>query len=339
MSSRSATAATRRTCRSRTSPAARRGSRSATTASRSTPSTAAPRGCSSRISTSGRARSGCAGSRCASTTSPASGSATATTTTAIRGGSSGTGATDAGGSREVADVVEETPSTRTLVLDVDGWTGHRAGQHVDIRLTAEDGYQARALVLDRVGAGATRVALTVERIDDGEVSPYLVDEVRLGDTFELRGPIGGYFAWEPADGGPLLLVGGGSGVVPLRAMLRRATADVPARLLYSSRTLDDVIYREELDGARRRRRPHADARAARRRARRPGRCGAAAGGGFSARRRSRVISSAARRPSSRRSRRRWSDSATRRSGSGPSASARRGGEHGSSWTETAQRAC
>ena len=148
---------------------------------------------------------------------------------------------------EVADVVEETPRTRTLVLDVDGWEGHRAGQHVDVRLTAEDGYQAERSYSIASGPDDPHLALTVERIDDGEVSPYLVDEVRLGDTFELRGPIGGYFAWEPADGGPLLLVGGGSGVVPLRAMLRARPGDVPARLVYSARTLDSVIYREELE--------------------------------------------------------------------------------------------
>ena len=148
---------------------------------------------------------------------------------------------------EVADVVQQTPRTRTLVLDVDGWSGHRAGQHVDIRLTAEDGYQAERSYSIASGPDDDRLELTVERIDDGEVSPYLVDEVRGGDTFELRGPIGGYFAWEPAEGGPLFLVGGGSGVVPLRAMLRARPADVPARLVYSSRTLDDVIYREELE--------------------------------------------------------------------------------------------
>jgi ferredoxin-NADP reductase len=148
---------------------------------------------------------------------------------------------------EVADAVEETPRTRTLVLDVDGWEGHRAGQHVDVRLTAEDGYQAERSYSIASGPDDPHLALTVERIDDGEVSPYLVDEVRLGDTFELRGPIGGYFAWGPADGGPLLLVGGGSGVVPLRAMLRARPRDVPAKLVYSARTLDSVIYREELE--------------------------------------------------------------------------------------------
>jgi ferredoxin-NADP reductase len=148
---------------------------------------------------------------------------------------------------EVADVHEETPRTRTLVLDVEGWSGHRAGQHVDIRLTAEDGYQAERSYSIASGPGDGRLELTVERIDDGEVSPYLVDEVRHGDAFEVRGPIGGYFAWEPADGGPLFLVGGGSGVVPLRSILRARSRDVPAILIYSARTLDDVIYRAELE--------------------------------------------------------------------------------------------
>ena len=148
---------------------------------------------------------------------------------------------------EVADVVEETPRAHTLLLDVDGWSGHRAGQHVDVRLTAEDGYQAERSYSIASGPDDPRLALTVERIDDGEVSPYLVDEIRRGDVFELRGPIGGYFAWTPADGGPLLLVGGGSGVVPLRAILRSAApGNFEARLVYSSRTLDDVIYRSEL---------------------------------------------------------------------------------------------
>jgi ferredoxin-NADP reductase len=150
---------------------------------------------------------------------------------------------------EVAETVTETPRVRTLVLEVPGWTGHRAGQHVDVRLTSEDGYQAeRSYSL--ASAPGEPPALTVERLDDGEVSPYLVDEVRRGDKFELRGPIGGYFVWD-ADGSrePVFLVAGGSGVVPLMAMLRHrraAGSDVPAKLLYSSRTLEDVIYREEL---------------------------------------------------------------------------------------------
>jgi ferredoxin-NADP reductase len=158
---------------------------------------------------------------------------------------------------EVAEVRQETPRVVTIALDVPGWDGHLPGQHVDVRLTAEDGYQAEraysiASAPAREGGGpaAGRVELTVERLEDGEVSPYLAGELRTGDRLELRGPVGGYFVWEPDRGGPLLLVAGGSGVVPLMAMLRHRAAtgsQVPARLLYSSRTLEDVIYREELD--------------------------------------------------------------------------------------------
>jgi len=151
---------------------------------------------------------------------------------------------------EVTDAAFEAPRVRSLVLDVPGWAGHRAGQHVDVRLTAEDGYQAQRSYSIASPPEDERVVLTVERLDDGEVSPYLVDEVRVGDRFELRGPIGGYFVWEAVLGGPLLLVAGGSGVVPLMAMIRHRRAvgnGTPTRLLYSSRTLEDVIYREELD--------------------------------------------------------------------------------------------
>ena len=148
-------------------------------------------------------------------------------------------------------VAEETPRARTLSLEVPDWPDHRAGQHVDVRLTAEDGYRAeRAYSI--ASAPGEPPAVTVELLEDGEVSPYLVDVVREGDVFEVRGPIGGYFVWSPEAGGPLLLVAGGSGIVPLRAMLRHrrlSGSDVPARLLYSSRTLEDVIYREELAGA------------------------------------------------------------------------------------------
>jgi len=152
----------------------------------------------------------------------------------------------------VADVVTETPRVRTIVLDVPDWPGHRAGQHLDIRLTAEDGYRAER-EYSIASAPGEPVAVTVERLEDGEVSPYLTDELRPGDGLELRGPVGGYFVWEPEDGGPLLLVAGGSGVVPLRAMLRhrgRTGSDVPVRLLYSSRSLEDVIYLDELDEPR-----------------------------------------------------------------------------------------
>ena len=151
----------------------------------------------------------------------------------------------------VEEVVDETPRVRTIVLDVPDWPGHRAGQHLDVRLTAEDGYRAER-EYSIASAPGEPVAITVERLEDGEVSPYLTEELRSGDGLELRGPIGGYFVWEPEDGGPLLLVAGGSGVVPLRSMLRhrqRSGSDVPVRLLYSSRTLEDVIYRTELDAA------------------------------------------------------------------------------------------
>src|SRR4051812_28719144 len=127
----------------------------------------------------------------------------------------------------LADVVElrpETPRVRSIVLDVPDWPGHRAGQHVDVRLTAEDGYQAQRSYSIASAPGGQRIELTVERLDDGEVSPYLADELRPGDKLELRGPIGGYFAWDGVSPDPLLLVGGGSGVVPLMAMLRQRVA-------------------------------------------------------------------------------------------------------------------
>ena len=149
----------------------------------------------------------------------------------------------------VSELVVETPTVRSIVLDAPVWPGHRAGQHVDIRLTAEDGYQAQRSYSIASAPEDERLVLTVERLDDGEVSPYLVDELRPGDALELRGPVGGYFVWEEAHGGPLLLVAGGSGVVPLRAMLRHHRAvgsGVLARLLLSVRSLEDVIYRDEL---------------------------------------------------------------------------------------------
>ena len=140
------------------------------------------------------------------------------------------------------------------MLQVPGWAGHRAGQHVDVRLTAEDGYQAERSYSIASAPEDGYVVLTVERLDDGEVSPYLTQELRVGEALELRGPIGGYFVWEEKLGGPLLLVGGGSGIVPLRAMLRHHASvgsAVPLRLLYSSRSLGDVIYRDELNRMRR----------------------------------------------------------------------------------------
>jgi ferredoxin-NADP reductase len=151
---------------------------------------------------------------------------------------------------DVLNVVVETPRAKTIAFDVPGWRGHRAGQHVDVRLTAEDGYQAQRSYSIASAPNGTRVDLTVVRIDDGEVSPYLTDELRPGDQIELRGPIGGYFVWEPSQGGPLLLVAGGSGVAPLMAMIRlRAAAgsNTDMRLLSSSRSWDDIIYRAELD--------------------------------------------------------------------------------------------
>jgi ferredoxin-NADP reductase len=147
-------------------------------------------------------------------------------------------------------VTDETPRVRTVALDCPGWPGHLPGQHVDIRLTAEDGYEAQRSYSIAAPAAGERIELTVERLDDGEVSPYLTDELRLGDQIELRGPIGGYFVWEPSVGGPLLLIGGGSGVVPLMAMLRArvaAAAGVAVRMLVSARSQADVIYREELE--------------------------------------------------------------------------------------------
>ncbi|HEV8237114.1 MAG TPA: ferredoxin reductase [Gemmatimonadaceae bacterium] len=154
----------------------------------------------------------------------------------------------------VVDVRDETPRARTLVLDVPEWPGHRAGQHVDVRLVAEDGYQAQRSYSIASPPEDASVALTVERIDGAEVSPYLCDVLRAGDGLEVRGPIGGYFVWDITLGGPLFLVAGGSGIVPLMAMLRhhaRAAAPdrarVPVRLLYSARSWDDVIYRRELE--------------------------------------------------------------------------------------------
>ncbi|HTU97295.1 MAG TPA: ferredoxin reductase [Solirubrobacteraceae bacterium] len=150
----------------------------------------------------------------------------------------------------VVEVTPETAQTKTLVLDAPDWAGHRAGQHVDVRLTAEDGYQAQRSYSIASAPEDDHLMLTVEEIPDGEVSPYLAEELRAGDELELRGPIGGWFVWEGSEGAPLLMFGGGSGVVPLRAMLRHraATSDsTPARLVYSARSLQDVIYREELE--------------------------------------------------------------------------------------------
>ena len=152
---------------------------------------------------------------------------------------------------EVVATQTETGRAKSITLALPNWRGHQAGQHVDVRLTAEDGYQAeRSYSIASSPEEAPRVTLTVERLDDGEVSPYLTDELRVGDKLELRGPIGGYFVWEASLGGPLLLVAGGSGIVPLMAMLRHRAAvgsTAATRLLYSSRSFEEVIYRDELD--------------------------------------------------------------------------------------------
>ena len=148
----------------------------------------------------------------------------------------------------VTGLTPETAAVVTITLDPPDWPGHQAGQHLDVRLTAEDGYVAERSY-SIASAPGEPLAITVERLEDGEVSPYLTEELRAGDQLELRGPIGGYFVWKPADASPLTLLAGGSGVVPLRAILRdrlRTGSDVPARLLYSARTLPDVIYRDEL---------------------------------------------------------------------------------------------
>ena len=151
---------------------------------------------------------------------------------------------------EVAESIEETPQVRSLVLNAPDWLGHRAGQHVDVRLTAEDGYQAVRSYSIASAPADGRLVITVERLADGEVSPYLVDELRAGDKLELRGPIGGYFVWDAAVRGPLLLVGGGSGIVPLMAILRERVAtgsDTAVHLLASWRTSGDIIYAAELE--------------------------------------------------------------------------------------------
>jgi ferredoxin-NADP reductase len=149
----------------------------------------------------------------------------------------------------VVGLVDETAMTRSLVLEAPQWSGHRAGQHVDVRLTAEDGYQAQRSYSIASAPEDERLMLTVERLDDGEVSPYLAEVLVPGDELELRGAIGGYFVWEESLGGPLLMIAGGSGIVPFRSMARHWTMgshEIPARLIYSARSLEDVIYRDEL---------------------------------------------------------------------------------------------
>jgi ferredoxin-NADP reductase len=154
----------------------------------------------------------------------------------------------------VLEIRQETPKAKSLILDLPDWTTHMAGQHVDVRLTAEDGYQAQRSYSIASPPGDKHLMLTVDRIENGEVSPYLTDGLRVGDRLELRGPIGGYFVWDPRNGGTdgstLFLAAGGSGIAPLMSMIRhRANSGykVPTRLLYSSRSYEEVIYREELD--------------------------------------------------------------------------------------------
>jgi ferredoxin-NADP reductase len=150
---------------------------------------------------------------------------------------------------QVVGLRDESPTARTLVLDVPGWPGHLPGQHVDVRLTAEDGYSAQRSYSIASAPGGSRLELTVQRLADGEVSPYLTEELHEGDPLELRGPIGGWFVWRPEAQEPVLLIGGGSGVVPLMAMVRTRQANggaVPMRLVYSTREPDTLLYRDEL---------------------------------------------------------------------------------------------
>ena len=156
---------------------------------------------------------------------------------------------------EVVDIATETPRVKTIRLAVPGWRGHLPGQHVDVRLTAEDGYQAQRSYSIASPPGEPAIALTVERLDDGEVSPFLTGELRVGDEIELRGPLGGYFTWTVERGGPLALVAGGSGVVPLMAMIRTreaAGSKTPFRLVYSVRSPDTELYKDELAERQRR---------------------------------------------------------------------------------------
>ena len=149
----------------------------------------------------------------------------------------------------VTQLVRETERVKSILLEVPDWPGHRPGQHVDVRLTAEDGYQAQRSYSIGSAPEDAGLMLTVERLEDGEVSSYLVDELRAGDELELRGPIGGYFVWDASEPGPVLLVGGGSGIVPFHAMLRHRVAggsQAPVRLLYSARSEEEIVYREQL---------------------------------------------------------------------------------------------
>src|SRR6516165_8001651 len=216
------------------------------------------RGCSCRISIFGKARNGSGNCASWNRMNAASGSRWVTTITATPGKSRDMTVIETAARparrlewqrADVREIVVETYRVKSLLLHVADWQGHLPGQHLDIRLTAEDGYQAQRSYSIGSPPEDELLTLTVERVENGEVSPYLVDELRTGDQFELRGPIGGYFVWT-AMGGPLYLIAGGSGIVPLMAMLRhrdRRNGRAPALLLYSSRSLEDVIYREELD--------------------------------------------------------------------------------------------
>jgi ferredoxin-NADP reductase len=150
----------------------------------------------------------------------------------------------------VTEVRDETPTARTIVLDVPDWTGHQAGQHVDVRLTAPDGYSAQRSYSIASPPGGTKLELTVQRLEDGEVSPYLAEILAPGDPLELRGPIGGWFVWAPDDTRQVLLVAGGSGIVPLMAMIRARAGSsgnrAPFRLVYSVRSPDAALYAAEL---------------------------------------------------------------------------------------------
>src|SRR5215468_9711108 len=216
-------------------------------------------GCSCRISIFGKVPNGSGESALWKRISAASGSLLATTIMATPGKSSDMTATETAAQpvrrlewqlAQVREIVVETYRVKSLLLHVANWRGHLSGQHLDIRLTAEDGYQAQRSYSIASPPEDELLSLTVEKVDNGEVSPYLVEHLRVGDQFELRGPIGGYVACTVAAPGPLWLVAGGSGIAPLMAMLRhRAKRNVrnPALLLYSSRSLEEVIYREELD--------------------------------------------------------------------------------------------
>jgi ferredoxin-NADP reductase len=150
---------------------------------------------------------------------------------------------------QVREVRDESPTARTIAVQVPSWPGHLPGQHVDVRLTAEDGYSTQRSYSIASAPDGTRVELTIQRLDEGEVSPYLTQELRPGDPLELRGPIGGWFVWRPDEQGPTLLTAGGSGVVPLMAMVRTRVASgsiTPMRLIYSTRGPDTLLYGEEL---------------------------------------------------------------------------------------------